>query len=179
MTDNAPSSAPVVRRAPRWMWIVLILSLALNLLVLGAAAGAIWHFRQGHAFPYRGPDGLARYLRTLPTDRRDEIVALVEAEREKSRRLRRLSREKRRELARAFEADPLDADRLDLAAREASEARIALIRQRQEFFSTIAAKLTAAERRAYLEWRRERRRHGRHHRRWGHYEDDSNREGRD
>ena len=179
MTDNAPSSAPVVRRAPRWMWIVLTLSLALNLLVLGAAAGAIWHFRHGHAFPHRGPDGLVRYLRSLPADRRDEIVALIAAEREKSRRLRRLSREKRRELVRAFEADPFDAGRLDAAAREASEARIALIRRRQEFFSTIAARLTAAERRAYLEWRRDRRRHGWRHRRWGHDDDEANRGDRD
>lgn len=167
MTDNAPSPAPVVRRAPRWMWIVLILSLALNLLVLGVAGGAIWHFRQGHDFPHHGSDGLARYLATLPADRRDEIASLIETERETSRRLRRLSREKRRDLALAFEADPLDADRLDAAARAASDARIALIRQRQEFFSTLAAKLTAAERRAYLEWRQDRRRHGWRHRRWG------------
>ena len=177
MTDNAPSPAPVVRRAPRWMWIVLILSLALNLLVLGVAAGAIWHFRQGHDFPHHGSDGLARYLATLPPDRRDEIASLIETERETSRRLRRLSREKRRDLARAFEADPLDADRLDTAARAASEARIPLIRQRQELFSAIAAKLTAAERRAYLEWRLDRRRNGWRHRRWGHRDGEPGRGG--
>ena len=148
---------PGERRAPRWMWILLILSLALNLLVAGAAAGALWHFRDGHRFPRGGPDGLSRYLRTLPADRRDEIAALIDAEREKSRSLRRVARDKRREAARAFEAEPFDAARLEAAAREASDARIALLRRREMLLSKLAGKLTAEERRAYLESRRSRR----------------------
>jgi uncharacterized membrane protein len=166
MTENTPSPAPVLRRAPRWMWSVLILSLAFNLLVLGAAAGAIWHFRHGHDLPHRGPDGLARFMRTLPAERRDTIASLIEAERDKTRRLRRISREGYRDVARAFGADPFDADRFQAAARAVSEARIALIRHREVFFSTIATKLTSEERRAYLEWRRDRRRHRWHHRHW-------------
>ena len=167
MSENAPTPAPLQTRAPRWMWIVLVLSLALNLLVLGTAAGAIWHFRHGHPFHDRGPDGLSRYLATLPEERRGDIAALIEAERAKTRDLRRLSREKRREAARAFEAEPFDAARLEAVAREASQARIELIRQRELFFTELARKLTAEERRAYLEWRHERRR-GWHHRhgRW-------------
>ncbi len=165
MTETAPQPMPVKVRAPRWMWIALVLSLALNLFVAGAAVRALWHFREAHGPHHGGPDGLSRYLRSLPADRRDEIAGLIEAERAKSRALRRMAREKRLEAARAFEAEPFDAARLEAAAREASEARIALLRQREMLLSTLAGKLTADERRAYIKSRRAR--HDRW-RRWHH-----------
>jgi uncharacterized membrane protein len=161
MIETAPTPMPAERRAPRWMWIVLVLSLALNLLVAGAAAGALWHVRDYHRAPHRGLDGMSRYLASLPADRREEIAALLEDDRAKSRSLRRLAREKRREAARAFEAEPFDAVRLEAAARDASEARIALWRQREVLLSKLAGKLTAEERRAYLKSLRDRRHHGR------------------
>jgi uncharacterized membrane protein len=169
MTETAPQPMPVKVRAPRWMWIALVLSLAVNLFVAGAAARALWHFRDAHGGPHPGPDGLSRYLRSLPADRRDEIASLIEAERAKSRALRRMAREKRRQAARAFEAEPFDAARLEAAAREASEARIALLRQREMLLSTLATKLTAEERRAYISSRRARHDRWRrwHHRREG------------
>lgn len=169
MTDTAPQSGPTpatVRRAPRWMWVVLVLSVALNLLVLGAAGRAMWHFRGAHHFGADRAGGLTQYLGSLPDARRDEIAGLIEADRGALRALRRNAREKRRALAEAFTADPLDPDRLAAAARAASEARIAMIRQREAFFPRLAEKLTAEERRAYLEWRRENRWRRWHHRRW-------------
>ena len=177
MTDTAPQPGPslaTVRRAPLWMWVVLVLSVALNIVVLGAAARAVWHFRGGHFAGEHGPGGFTPYLRSLPATRRDEIARLLDGEREAMQALRRDAREKRRELADAFAAEPLDTARLAAAARAASEARIALIRQRESFFPSLAAKLSAEERRAYLDWRSDRRwrRWHEHHRRG---EDDTSR----
>ena len=43
MTD--PGTLEPKRRAPRWMLAALLVSLALNLVIVGSVAGAVWRFR--------------------------------------------------------------------------------------------------------------------------------------
>ena len=45
MTDAGNANAGAVRRTPRWMLVALFVSLALNLIVVGSVAGAVWRFR--------------------------------------------------------------------------------------------------------------------------------------
>ena len=64
--------------APRWMVGALVGSLALNLLVLGLAAGALWHGRWGQVAGGGNLLGnLMAFSQTLPAPRRQELKALV------------------------------------------------------------------------------------------------------
>ena len=44
MTDGRTAHAEPMRRAPRWLLAALFASLALNLVVVGLVAGAMWRF---------------------------------------------------------------------------------------------------------------------------------------
>ena len=45
MTDGRTAHAEPTWRAPRWLLAALFASLALNLVVVGLVAGAVWRFR--------------------------------------------------------------------------------------------------------------------------------------
>jgi uncharacterized membrane protein len=143
------------------MWAALVLSLALNLLVVGMAAATMFHFRKSH-----GGDRarFSHYIETLPEDRRQKITAVLSQQRQLIRPLRKQVREARRRAAEAFAAEPFSREDLLRASDEAAEARIALTNARRQWFPRIAELLTAEERREYMKWRH---RHSRyHHRRW-------------
>jgi uncharacterized membrane protein len=67
----------VVRRTPRWMWVLLILSLAFNLMTLGIVCGSMWAVRQGGLWD--APIALERsqrFMQGLPQERRAEIKSI-------------------------------------------------------------------------------------------------------
>lgn len=152
MTATPPTEpqGAVPRRAPRWMWIVLVLSVALNMIVAGMAVAAMLHFHKGHG----GKARLARYIETLPAERRDKLASALEAHRDRVRPLRRSLRRARRRARDAFTADPLDRDALVKAYEEIAAARIALTRARQQWLPQLAEMLTLEERQRYLRSRR-------------------------
>ena len=45
MTDAGSSQSRIERRAPRWLLVVLFASLAVNLVIVGSVAGAVWRHR--------------------------------------------------------------------------------------------------------------------------------------
>ena len=158
-TTPEAASAP---RTPRWLWIALILSLALNLLIIGMATAAMMHFRNTQG----GPSArFAHYVRQLPKDRRDTLAAVLDQQRAELRPMRRKAREDFRRARRVFAAAPLDADRLAEASRAAAKSRADLVTARGEWFTKFATLLSDKERRDFLEWR-QRSRHSR--RRWHH-----------
>jgi uncharacterized membrane protein len=62
------------RRAPRWMWISLFLSLAANLMVLGVVCGTIWAVKRGGYWD--APTMIERnyrFMSFLAPERRDQI----------------------------------------------------------------------------------------------------------
>lgn len=64
----------IVRRTPRWMWALLILSLALNLMILGIVCGSLWAVRHGGLWD--APiafERSQRFMHGLPRERRAEI----------------------------------------------------------------------------------------------------------
>lgn len=70
-------AGPVARRTPRWMWMLLIVSLALNLMVLGVVCGSMWLVRQGGLWD--APIALERsqrFMQGLPQERRGEIKSI-------------------------------------------------------------------------------------------------------
>ncbi|MFY0613812.1 MAG: periplasmic heavy metal sensor [Hyphomicrobiaceae bacterium] len=154
---EAPPEASVVRRAPRWMWIVLVLSVAINLVIAGMAIAAMLHFRKG------GHGGsmsrFARYVDTLPEQRRSKLRDMLDSHRSRIRPLRRRLRKARRAARDAFKAEPYAREDLAKAYADVAEARIALTKARQALFPNLAELLTVEERREFLRRRHHRRRH--------------------
>ena len=75
MSDVTAEAGRVThRRAPRWMWISLFLSLALNLMVIGIVCGTIWAVKRGGYWD--APTMIERnyrFMRFLPPDKRGQI----------------------------------------------------------------------------------------------------------
>jgi uncharacterized membrane protein len=77
MSVGAADTAVPVRRAPRWVWVLLIFSLALNLMICGIAFGSIWAVRHGGLWDVPiAIERSQRFMQGLPEERRGEIKAL-------------------------------------------------------------------------------------------------------
>lgn len=138
-----------------WMRIVLIASLAFNLLILGAVAGKILrHGGPGHGHDHR--DGVHRMFHAVPEPRRAELKALLDADKAEI--------EKRRaEVARLRQAarDLIAKDTFDTAAVEAAvnavmAARMELRQLVTKRFIAALARMTTEERRAFVAHRNKR-----------------------
>jgi uncharacterized membrane protein len=163
MTDMTPEAGALkrgVRDAPRWMAGLLIGSLALNLLVIGLAAGALWHVRFGQAAGGGNLLGnLVAFSQTLPAARRSELAVLIGDSRPppELRTLRQDVRATRREVMRQFTADPFDVSAFRAAEAQAAQAESRLREAADGLAAGLAKQLTAAERNAFLKWRELRR----------------------
>lgn len=153
------AAASVERRAPRWMVVALFVSLALNLIVIGAVASFVWRHRLEFAAgppPHLAPN-LLGYTSTLPAERRKDLWSQTEEERRTVRPLRRTLREARDESLKALTAEPFDQERYLVAQSRLlaadQKAREAVYR----LYGQIAVNLTAEERRGFLRWREKRR----------------------
>ena len=146
-----PEPAPARRRAPLWMRVLLLASLALNLLVVGIVAGAIASRRapDGVAIP-RDPAS-ALYFRALPHDHRDAFEAGMRREAERFRVDREALRAEVAATLAALRADPFDpaalaeriaAQRRGVAGRTAAGDRLLVER---------VAVMTPEERQAYAD----------------------------
>ena len=171
MTEPSPASAS---RSARSFWsrrsgVVLLMSLALNLVVIGAIAGtAFVHSRGGgggfgmggFADPDAGPGGfggpraMGGFMRTLPAARRDELRRAFFAERPRLWPLRRQLQQVRSELAGHIEAERLDRPAVEGAMQRLLVAEGELRRAQLALMGEMIAKLTPEERRAFVAWRR-------------------------
>jgi Spy/CpxP family protein refolding chaperone len=144
-------------RSSRWTVAMLVASLALNLVVIGAVASFLW--RQQFDPPGAASEGgfVARhvlgYAVALPRERVEELEKLTEQEWQRVRPLRRALLEARDEARKALTAEPFDRQRYlearskVLAADQKSrEATLAL-------HTAIGLHLTPEERRGFLRWR--------------------------
>jgi uncharacterized membrane protein len=144
--------------APRWMTAALFASLALNLVVVGAAAGFMWrHGGRVAEAQAPMPSNVLSFVNTLPAARQKELVARTEEQRQNVRPLRRQLRELREEAVQAMLAEPFDKDRFN-----AVQARLLSADQKareavHQLYAEIAASMTAQERRAFVDWRHKRR----------------------
>jgi uncharacterized membrane protein len=164
MGADSSQEPPVRRRGlgdtPRWVKFALFGSLAANLLVLGLAAGTIWHARTVHAVGGGNLHGnLVAFSQTLSAPRRAELGVLINEPRQQPEHQaqRQDVRAARREVMRLFRADPFDA-----AAFRAAELRAGTAETRIRDFAdaqaaALASQLTTAERLAFLKWRELRR----------------------
>ncbi|MEQ1613625.1 MAG: periplasmic heavy metal sensor, partial [Hyphomicrobiaceae bacterium] len=157
MSTDAAERRPL----PRWVWVILIASLAANLFVVGVVARSVWPVR--YAAAGHGPGGLLgnlmAYSKELPEPRRAVVRQSFDQERPLAglRPLRQELRAARREAARLFTVDPFNRDEF-LAAEARVQAAEVKIRQSVVGFSAeLAGRMTAEERAGFLKWRELRR----------------------
>ncbi len=152
MTDVAPTP-PTGRRWPRWKSVVLVVSLAINLLIFGAVAAQIVRHKFGPP-PYlsSGHATLVSFVRTLPKDRRDALWSLTAGQRAELKTAWSDVRRLRIDVRTALAAEPFDRDRYkDLHAR-LLEAELLARRSAHVLFDRVAMELNAVERSAFAKW---------------------------
>jgi uncharacterized membrane protein len=152
MTDGRTAHAEPMRRAPRWLLAALFASLALNLVIVGLVAGAMWRFRA----PV-WPPSLVGYASSLPPERRKQLWEQTAEERAELRPLRRDVRAAREETVRALVTEPYDRQRYLAAQEHQTETERRVRHAMQALYLKIADILTPEERRAYPRWREHRR----------------------
>ena len=149
----APPATPSKNR--RWLKLALIVSLALNALVIGVVLRSMWQFRTAYMMSAPGLEaGLPAFVDTLPRERRDALRNLGLAERPRQLRPLRLElRQTRAEAARAFLAQPFDRQAYTAAQARVLDSEIKLRRAAQAVLPDLAERMTADERRAFIGWR--------------------------
>lgn len=164
MTTPVAPAPGAPRKAPRWMWIALTASLAVNLLVVGVVVGA------GFTRPLSGgPAGwslgfnLVRYSMSHSAETKAETRRILAAERPRIQALRREAREARRAAGEALAANPFDPVRFREAQGRVIDVERRLGEQSLDGLVAIASKLTAEQRQEFVNshaMRRSFRRHG-------------------
>jgi uncharacterized membrane protein len=137
---------------PRWAVAVLLGSLMLNMVFVGAAAGRLWsHYGFGwHAHQREG--GMRAFLRALPDARREELGKVLRyynreaarAEREKVRSLRQAVRD-------AIVREPFDKAALEAALAEVNAARLGFRQRVALDLGQMVAQMTPEERKLFAE----------------------------
>lgn len=147
MTDTAPAPAPATaRRTGRWLKIALVASLAINLLIIGAACAAAWRFRHMPPPPPGLQGTLLGFAGTLPPGRRLELWQATRDERQAMEPLRAEIRSAMVSLRSALVAEPFDREQFAKAQARVLEAETKARTEAQKLFLNIASQLTRDER---------------------------------
>lgn len=152
MTATAPSAETAPPRRGRWLRVALVASLALNLLVLGAAAAAVWRHRALAASSLGYSATLLGFAQKLPAPRRHEIWRGTSEERRGMQPLRAEVRAARQEWREALGSEPFDRERFARAQARVLEAENRARAEAQRLFLAIAGQLTREERASFLRW---------------------------
>jgi Spy/CpxP family protein refolding chaperone len=149
LTAEAPQTPR--KRRWSWVWLALLVSLALNLAVLAAVvAHTVWGDGGRHHQRISGP-GYAQimpraFFRQLDDKRRDELVGELREHRSEFRGLRRDLREKTRAIASALRAEPFDQSSLENAMADFEQASGTMITRGGEIARDLFSRLTPEER---------------------------------
>ena len=152
MSENVAAPDAATRRPTRRLWTALVVSLALNLLLVGLIAGAA-AFRYRWGGPIEAGGTTFGFLRSLPRERREEIR---QANRERLAAIRPLWRaagEARREADRLLTVEPFDVERFMAAHQRVIEVEAEARKAGSRILAETAARLSAQERQAMLHWR--------------------------
>ena len=150
MTDTAPPGGKIGWWT-RWRSTILVVSLALNMLVLGiVTAGAVRHRLWPH--PPAMVATLAGFARELPAARRSEIWKATSAERATLRPFRKELRGLRDTVRAALAAEPFDAARFSEAQERLMQGELRARRAAYALHAAIAMRMTPEERRAFAAW---------------------------
>jgi uncharacterized membrane protein len=143
-------------RAPRWLMPLLVGSLALNLVVIGAAGSLLWRGNlevPDTPLARRVAANVVGYAVTLPPERVQDLKRLTQAEWQKVQPLRRSLLAARDEVATLLSAQPFDRERFLAAQARLIEADRAARQAMFALHTAISVNLTPEERRDFLRWR--------------------------
>lgn len=145
------TETPVKRR--RWLYPVLFLSLALNLLIVGMVVGwmASPHGPRGSNFG--GARGLVGepFLRALPDDQRRALIRDMAREAPRIRESRDSLRTRFNAFLEALRADPYDTDRVAALLRDQRDAALRRNEMGEQLLLERLAAMTPDQRRAYAD----------------------------
>jgi uncharacterized membrane protein len=157
MSDAGAPRLRSVQTAPRWMQVGLIASLALNLVIIGVVAGAVWRFRpHPHVAGSIVIPNLLGFASTLPAPRRKALWDATAEERRHVRPFRRAVRAAREETIKALIAEPFDPQQFKTAQSQQAETENKARQAVQDLYVKIAESLTPEERHAFPRWRERR-----------------------
>ncbi len=151
MSRDVKMGEPVKRS---WTRFILPISLALNLLFVGAIVGAGW-MRNKHGANFGGPPGfmVKHMLRHLPDEKQRSILDQIAGHREGQRSKSREIRGYRAEFEKALKGEPFNAELVRGAAKKMYVARGELVGTKMELLVDVLAQLTPQERRKIMESR--------------------------
>lgn len=153
MTATAASSPSNGRGLSRWGRTTLIASLALNLLIVGFVASAIWRHRQETVFAGNAINAnLLGFTQTLPAERRQALWRKTAEERHVLRPLRGEVRAARLAVRQVFLAEPFNAAEFAKSQDRLLDAEMRARKEAQKLFLAIANALTSEERAAFARW---------------------------
>jgi uncharacterized membrane protein len=157
VTDGDAAAAAAAPQSPkeRRLKHMLIASLAFNLLVVGAVAGAMIFGPHGPRHRGGSPGdeyGLMGFTRALSADRKGPIRKAIKEQRETFKPLREAVDEARREAADVLVEEPFSKDKLKQAFDKINEADVKLKSAGQGMLLSTAEGLTPDERRALKDW---------------------------
>jgi uncharacterized membrane protein len=162
VTDVSPPPSTQPAPGSRRLKYALIVSLALNLLIIGAVAGTMYGFKR-HPPRFgqgaREDFGLMGLTHKLPEDRRKELRKQLRQERIAFRPLIDEIGAARRDAADKLAAEPFDKAALEAAIANVGEKERALRQSAVGIFLGHAERLTPDERRTLAEWWRKRSEH--------------------
>jgi len=142
----------------RWLQMLLVLSLSINLLIAGAVFGGAWVAHHGlerpggpHAAPVMALVGpLGKFFSTLPPERKAELRDVIQAHQASIAEFNKAMAGVRREASDALLAVPFDRAKFETALKHVytteAEARSAMTTAH----GAILARLTDAERIAFV-----------------------------
>lgn len=144
--QNTPPMAPAAPpRASRWVKIVLILSVSLNLLVLGAIGSHFYKLKRGDGFMPGGYWAQGQNMfRAMPHKRRQMIFDTIQPQREELRQARRAVGEARRRAGEALRSG--NRENYQRAFRELADAESRALQQYRSIMVDVAGRLTDKER---------------------------------
>ncbi len=147
----ADSGQPVVRRAPRWMWILLIVSLCANLAVLGVVFGSMWAVRKGGLWDMPVVlERSQRFMHGLPKERRNEINAIFYDHKPNLASYWRDVRQARLGIGRLIEKGSYTEEELDTAMNELFVKEKAAREAAKPMVAAMLAQLNPKERVHFL-----------------------------
>jgi uncharacterized membrane protein len=140
---------------PRWAMLLLVASLAFNVMIVGLVAGAVWRAGGigGLGAPRNAGGSNMGYVFSLPTERRDQLLSRAGSLRQQVMPMRREVRQAARARNEALLAEPFDRDRFLAAQAQLIEAEGRMRMVMSRMLADAAAGMTPEERRAFAHWR--------------------------
>jgi uncharacterized membrane protein len=152
MAETGSSSVPG-KPEGRGLKIALVVSLAVNLLIIGALGGSLWAFRHGPPGPHRSFNAhLLAFAASLSPERRKAIWEATREERQAMWQERHGVREAREAARGALTANPFDKQKFEDAQMRVLDAEVKARREAHKLFVSVAAQLTPEERHAFAQW---------------------------